>query len=864
MITHARARAWIHLGEGALDSRQAKQLTSHLSGCRACRDYADLQEQLAPAITHQMHTRWDARIENYRPTAVPARSRSKTMSFKRVFTTAAAGLVVVAAILGGSTLLRRSLPSALTQQTLPFSTPAGITLPAASPDPSGEISDLPLQLDPAVCVDQTRPAPEGVNLPYPASRVIGGGNVQNGDFTFYLWLYCDEKLSPQDMDHFSDLGGLGVYVRWNYSGPKIEGNFWDMVGVEPDVRMVTGSPMLSNSGASMGMGLQLPDEPAVQWEVSELVRSGEPIRFVSKVQSIDGIYGAELVFRLIAGKAGYIPEEIEVQALPVEAISATSPIEIPENQKYPLVESPISRYPAANGLIAVSSGSSVEGGQLDIFTLQVDGSGLTNLTGNPAADTYPVWSPDGSQVAFLSDRRSAGIYDIYVMNADGTQVIPVFLSPYPILDLDDQGRKVLPSMLWLGWSPDGQYILAEAQAADREENCLVLARADGTDSTCFNNLAFEAPQWSPDGKYISYIKSAGGGGIARLDVHALFTEDNRQESWIYLLPNWMPEGQAQWSPDSQSVASIVVNEATQEAALWVGPASGGFGKNIASLGSAYTKAPSGSPASDILPAWSPDGQYLAFYQPGLLRAAAPDGSQLIDLLAVDDLRSLKWSPDGLYILFTTDEGEAARAHILDVTAALASPGQVASVPLTLDPALHPWFFDWQLVLAASSQGTIPSDPTSILDAKLSLEDIRQIAGYEVAIPAWIPDHLASSDASFVEAGEIVRIFYQYVETNGLVFRQQPVSTNNICELCGMNVPESAIQEISIGGVHGEYGEGVWKLTEDGRVWEPDPYLKTLRWQSEGMAFELLYMGPPDTLSKEEMIAIAESVQVITP
>lgn len=326
MITHARAHEWIHLGEGALDPRQSEQLASHLKGCRACREYAALQDRLAPAITHQMHTRWDARIENYSPAAMSAISRRKTMSFRRALTFAAVVLVLGVLILGIPVLLRRALPSALTQSTVSVSTLPGTELPATSPDPTRETGDLPLRLDPAICTDQTRPAPEGVNLPYPASKVIGGGKVRNGDFTFYLWLYCDEKLSPRDMEHFSDLGGLGMYARWTYRGPKIEGEFWDMVGVEPDVRMVSGSPMLSNSGASMGMGLQLPEEPAGKWEVAQLASSGEPIRFVAKVQSIDGVYGAELAFRLKAGKDGYIPEGIEVQALPVEAISETPPV----------------------------------------------------------------------------------------------------------------------------------------------------------------------------------------------------------------------------------------------------------------------------------------------------------------------------------------------------------------------------------------------------------------------------------------------------------------------------------------------------------------------------------------------------------
>lgn len=40
----------------------------------------------------------------------------------------------------------------------------------------------------------------------------------------------------------------------------------------------------------------------------------------------------------------------------------------------------------------------------DIFTVNVDGSGFTALVDAPAYDFWPVWSPDGEQVAFVSDR----------------------------------------------------------------------------------------------------------------------------------------------------------------------------------------------------------------------------------------------------------------------------------------------------------------------------------------------------------------------------------------------------------------------------------------------------------------------------
>ncbi|HNB52139.1 MAG TPA: hypothetical protein PK530_09360 [Anaerolineales bacterium] len=57
----------------------------------------------------------------------------------------------------------------------------------------------------------------------------------------------------------------------------------------------------------------------------------------------------------------------------------------------------------------------------DIFVMNADGSGLTNLTNYPTEDWAPTWSPDGNLIAFQSDRD--GNWEIYVMNADGSNLI---------------------------------------------------------------------------------------------------------------------------------------------------------------------------------------------------------------------------------------------------------------------------------------------------------------------------------------------------------------------------------------------------------------------------------------------------------
>jgi Tol biopolymer transport system component len=70
-----------------------------------------------------------------------------------------------------------------------------------------------------------------------------------------------------------------------------------------------------------------------------------------------------------------------------------------------------------NSFNQVSSNSS-QAGNPEVWVVNADGTGLTQLTSNKAYDLDPVWSPDGTKIAFASNR--VGNFDIYVMNADGS------------------------------------------------------------------------------------------------------------------------------------------------------------------------------------------------------------------------------------------------------------------------------------------------------------------------------------------------------------------------------------------------------------------------------------------------------------
>jgi len=59
---------------------------------------------------------------------------------------------------------------------------------------------------------------------------------------------------------------------------------------------------------------------------------------------------------------------------------------------------------------------------IEIYTMNEDGSGVIQLTDNECSDGLPRWSPDGSRFAFSSDRHEAFRWEVYVMNTDGTDV----------------------------------------------------------------------------------------------------------------------------------------------------------------------------------------------------------------------------------------------------------------------------------------------------------------------------------------------------------------------------------------------------------------------------------------------------------
>jgi Tol biopolymer transport system component len=76
----------------------------------------------------------------------------------------------------------------------------------------------------------------------------------------------------------------------------------------------------------------------------------------------------------------------------------------------------------------------------DVFLMNPDGSGAERVTRGPGFNEQPAWSPDGTRIVFISTRGSAVDCgelcspELFIMNADGTDVVRVFDAPFSTLD----------------------------------------------------------------------------------------------------------------------------------------------------------------------------------------------------------------------------------------------------------------------------------------------------------------------------------------------------------------------------------------------------------------------------------------------
>jgi Tol biopolymer transport system component len=213
-----------------------------------------------------------------------------------------------------------------------------------------------------------------------------------------------------------------------------------------------------------------------------------------------------------------------------------------------------------------------------IWTMNLDGSGKTQLTFPPGFNTHPDWSPDGKKIVFSSNRDNAA-FEIYVMNADGSEQTR--------LTFDDLNSYES------AWSPDGQHIAftVTLDNSNGSEIYIMSANGSGLNRLTFYGSVANHAAWSPDSNQIAFSVSQGG----ETAIYVMNSDGSDQRRLTFGTSDFYPS----WSPDGDHIA---------------------FGSRRDGNNEIYVMNPDGSgqfrltdnPIYDGDPDWSPDSTMIVY------------------------------------------------------------------------------------------------------------------------------------------------------------------------------------------------------------------------------------------------------------
>jgi WD40-like Beta Propeller Repeat len=239
-----------------------------------------------------------------------------------------------------------------------------------------------------------------------------------------------------------------------------------------------------------------------------------------------------------------------------------------------------SATPGYNGRIAFASVRDTGATNLEIFTMNPDGSDVVRLTNAVGNDQLPTWSPDGTKIAFISVRD--GNNEVYVMNADGTNQTRL---------TNHTSTDTTPT-----WSPDGTKI---AFASTRPGNAEIytMNASDGSNITRLttNSVADQFPSWSPDGTKIAWQSLIPG----NIEIYTMNTDGSGQTR---ITNTSAISGVPDWSPDGTKIAFASTRTGATE--IYTMNSNGSNQTRIT-----FTAT---STSYNSYPAWSPDGTKISY------------------------------------------------------------------------------------------------------------------------------------------------------------------------------------------------------------------------------------------------------------
>jgi Tol biopolymer transport system component len=215
----------------------------------------------------------------------------------------------------------------------------------------------------------------------------------------------------------------------------------------------------------------------------------------------------------------------------------------------------------------------------------------------PAGDALPVWSPDGSRIAYLTTRGGLALVTVSADGSGEARILEGYGSP--------GGPYPDPTVLAL--SPDWRWVAALRHTGSRF--VLVAVRLDGSEERELAPSAYLArPAWSPDSRRVVFTSSDGALAVVGLDGSGF-----ARFATAGLAPSW--------SPDGTRIA-------------YQGGVPGNPDVHVVGADGQGDVLVAGGPGGQGEPKWSPDGASIAFLTQSAvgenfaLAVSRPDGSGL--------------------------------------------------------------------------------------------------------------------------------------------------------------------------------------------------------------------------------------------
>ncbi|MBT5713086.1 choice-of-anchor D domain-containing protein, partial [Candidatus Poribacteria bacterium] len=322
----------------------------------------------------------------------------------------------------------------------------------------------------------------------------------------------------------------------------------------------------------------------------------------------------------------------------------------------------------------------VNGTNQDIFVRDADGT-VTNLTNNPTVhETTPVWSPDGTQIAYSA--KPSGNEDIWRLDFD-----PLTNTASNFVQLTtDVASDWNPA-----WSPVGDEIAFHSARTGLHD--LFKVTVDGATETqlTFNAAADTFAAWSPDGSQIAYASTRGVGGVEDLFVIAAAGDDSTPAQVTATADE---ETHAEWSPDGTQLAF----QSRPVAGIWDLYLIGADGTGLTPLTVANTPA-----FDESRPSWSPDGTRIVYDSDAdgdpELYAVSADNTGAVEQFTINSLTDKlpAWSP------FLPAAPVADQALTFDGSTSYVDMGDAAALKIAGPLTIETWF---RIVQAPTSFTTL--------------------------------------------------------------------------------------------------------------------------------------------------------------